>query len=127
MEAVYAQTAITNPNVYRRTMSGRQIKTILEDVADNLFNPDPYQRQGGDMVRVGGLRYAIRIDAPIGQRLHDIEVGGQALDPNKNYVVAGWAATGEVDGPPVWDVVKRYIQDRKVIHMPNNSVVKNVL
>ena len=58
-EDLLDQTAITYPYVTVNELTGETIKTILEDVADNLFNPDPYYQQGGDMVRVGGMRYAI--------------------------------------------------------------------
>ena len=126
MEAIYNQTAITYPNVYRRTMTGEQIKEILEDVADNLFNPDPYRQQGGDMVRVGGLRYAMRVNAPIGSRLQAIEVGGQPLDPGKKYRVAGWASMNAVQGPPIWDVVRRFVEREKVIRMPPSTTLKGI-
>ncbi|MBF0448012.1 MAG: thiosulfohydrolase SoxB [Magnetococcales bacterium] len=126
MEAIYNQTAITYPNIYRRTMTGQQIKVILEDVADNLFNPDPYRQQGGDMVRVGGMRYAIRINAPIGQRLQQIEVGGKPLELGKEYVVSGWASMGEVEGPPVWEVVKDYVGQQQVIRINPGHTLKGV-
>lgn len=115
MEAIHTQTSMTYPNVYRRKMSGKVLLDILEDVADNLFNPDPYRQQGGDMVRVGGLRYGIRINQPIGQRIRNAEIGGKPLDPAREYVVAGWAAMGEVEGPPVWEVVENHVKREKVI------------
>ncbi|MEG3641406.1 thiosulfohydrolase SoxB [Magnetococcus sp. PR-3] len=126
MESIYTQTAITYPNTYRRQMSGEQIKTILEDVADNLFNPDPYRQQGGDMVRVGGLKYRIKLGEEIGKRLHDIEIAGKKMEPSKNYWVSGWASMGEVDGPPIWDVVRKHVEAKKVISIEPDSSIKGI-
>ena len=106
-EDVTNATAITYPNVYRNPMTGEQLKTALEDVADNLFNPDPYYQQGGDMVRVGGLAYTIDVTKPQGQRISDMTLlrTGGAIDPARQYQVAGWASVTErVRGPPIWDV-----------------------
>ncbi|MBF0589138.1 MAG: thiosulfohydrolase SoxB [Magnetococcales bacterium] len=127
MEAIYTQTAITYPNVYRRKISGEQLKNILEDVADNLFNLDPYRQQGGDMVRVGGLRYAIRPSAAMGARILDLEVAGKALDPKRLYIVAGWASMNEVEGPPIWEIVARHVASEKVVRMRGDQAVKRVL
>nr|CRH05357.1 Putative sulfate thiol esterase SoxB. Putative periplasmic 5'-nucleotidase [Candidatus Magnetococcus massalia] len=126
MDTLYTQTAITYPNTYRRQMSGSEIKTILEDVADNLFNPDPYRQQGGDMVRVGGLRYRIKLGETIGKRLHDIEIGGKKMEANKKYWVSGWAAMGEVDGAPIWEVCRKHIEDKKVISVQPDTTLKGV-
>ena len=124
MEAIYNQTAITYPQVYRRTLTGEQIKTIMEEVADNLFNVDPYRQQGGDMVRVGGLRCRINPEAAIGQRIQALTTNdGHLLEPNKYYPVTGWAAMEEVDGPPVWEVLKEYVKDRKVIHIEPSQAI----
>ncbi len=93
-------------------MSGAQLKAVLEDVADNLFNPDPYYQQGGDMVRCGGIGYRIDINQSIGQRISELTrlPSGEAIDAGKEYVVAGWASVREnVEGPPVWDLVERYV------------------
>src|SRR3546814_904497 len=101
-DTLYSQTAITYPNVYRNTMTGEYLKTVLEDVADNLFNPDPYYQQGGDMVRVGGMAYSIDVGKPIGQRISNMTLlrTGQPIDPAKNYTVAGWATINEgTEGP----------------------------
>ena len=91
MEHVLDQTAITYPYTTLTPMSGEMIKVVLEDVADNLFNPDPYYQQGGDMVRVGGLEYTINPAADSGNRISDMRLNGQLIDAGKNYKVAGWA------------------------------------
>jgi sulfur-oxidizing protein SoxB len=117
-EDIYNVTAVTYPAAYRTMMTGARLKDILEDVADNLFNPDPYYQQGGDMVRVGGIGYAINVGAPIGQRISDLRLlrSGAPLDPAKDYVVAGWASVNEgTDGPPIWDVVAKHVAARQVV------------
>ncbi len=115
-EHLMDQTAITYPYATLTEMSGEQIKTILEDVGDNLFNPDPYYQQGGDMVRVGGLQYTCDPNAKIGNRIQDMRLGGKPIDAGKTYKVAGWAPVAEgAKGEPVWDVVARYLRDRKTI------------
>jgi sulfur-oxidizing protein SoxB len=97
-------------------MSGEQIKMILEDVGDNLFNPDPYYQQGGDMVRVGGMTYTCHPGAKIGQRIQDMRLHGKPLEAGKTYKVAGWAPVGEgVTGEPIWDVVSQWLRSRKTI------------
>jgi sulfur-oxidizing protein SoxB len=100
-------------------MSGSQIKTILEDVCDNLFNPDPYYQQGGDMVRVGGLEYTCDPTAAMGKRIQDMRLGGKLLDADKTYKVAGWAPVSEAardkGGEPIWDLVARHLRSEKVI------------
>jgi sulfur-oxidizing protein SoxB len=100
-------------------MTGGTIKTILEDVADNLFNEDPFYQQGGDMVRVGGLQYAIDPTRPIGERISDMELGGKPIDPNDTYIVAGWASVQEHPagdtGRKIWDVVADHLRDRKTV------------
>ena len=97
VEDIYGATGMTYPNAYRSEMSGKFIKEILEDVADNLFNPDPYYQQGGDMVRVGGMGYRINVAAKMGSRISDMTLlkTGKPIDPGKNYVVAGWASVNE--------------------------------
>ena len=113
-------------------MTGETIKTILEDVADNLFNPDPYYQQGGDMVRVGGLRYAIDPDAAIGERITRMELDGKPIEADKRYKVAGWAPVAEearaAGGEPIWDVVARYLRERRTIAPPvqNRPTLVNV-
>jgi S-sulfosulfanyl-L-cysteine sulfohydrolase len=98
-------------------------------VADNLFNPDPYLQQGGDMVRVGGLQYDIDPNAKMGGRISNMRLAGKPIDPKKNYKVAGWASVQEnVTGEPVWDIVARYIREQKVItpRKLNNPTIKGV-
>jgi sulfur-oxidizing protein SoxB len=117
-EDVYNATAMTYPAAYRMTMSGARLKEVLEDVADNIFNPDPYLQQGGDMVRVGGLTYAIDVARPIGARINDLRLTrtGTPLDPAKDYVVAGWASVNEgTEGPPIWDVVFGHLERNKTV------------
>jgi sulfur-oxidizing protein SoxB len=116
LEDVMTQTAITYPITTLSNMSGARIKEILEDVADNLFNKDPYYQQGGDMVRVGGLKYAIDPGADIGKRISDMQLDGKPLDPDKEYTVAGWASVQEQpEGVPIWDVVTEYLRAKKTI------------
>jgi sulfur-oxidizing protein SoxB len=116
MENLMEQTAITYPYTTVTEMPGSQIKTVLEDVADNLFNPDPYYQQGGDMVRVGGMQYTIEPNKPSGQRISDMSLNGRAIEAGKNYKVAGWAPVAEgAKGEPAWDVVARYLRDKKTI------------
>jgi len=128
VDHVMTQTAITYPAVTRNEMNGAMIKTILEDVADNLFNDDPYYQQGGDMVRVGGLEYAIDPTAKAGSRISDMTLNNKPIDASKNYVVAGWAsvqATPAGDtGKAVWDVVTEYLKDQKTIKVNNLNTPK---
>ncbi len=116
MEHVLDQTALTYPATTLSDIPGEMLKTILEDVADNLFNPDPYLQQGGDMVRVGGLQYTIDPAAGMGGRISNMMLGGKPIEPKKTYKVAGWASVQEnVQGEPIWDVVAKYLRDQKVI------------
>lgn len=116
MEALMDQTAITYPATTLNEFTGTQIKEILEDVADNIFNPDPYYQQGGDMVRVGGLQYSIAPNERMGSRIQNMRLKGQALEADKKYKVAGWASVQEnVKGDPVWDVVASHLRAKKVI------------
>ncbi len=116
MEQLMDQTAITYPASTLTEMTGAQIKTILEDVGDNLFNPDPYYQQGGDMVRVGGMTYACDPNAPMGSRIQDMRLNGKLIEAGKTYKVAGWASVGEgVTGEPIWDVVARWLRDTRVV------------
>jgi sulfur-oxidizing protein SoxB len=114
MEDVLAQTAITYPETYAISMTGSQIKDVLEDVCDNLFNPDPYYQQGGDMVRVGGLSYACTPAETVGKRISELKLdGGRTLEAGKSYKVAGWASVNEQKGAPVWDVVANHLKSGK--------------
>jgi sulfur-oxidizing protein SoxB len=128
-EHLMSHTALTYPTVTSRDITGSQIKDILEDVADNIFNKDPYYQQGGDMVRVGGLRYSIDPTAEMGHRIGALELAGKPLDPEKKYKVRGWASVAEPrEGVPVWDIVAEYLRDAKVLKAksPNVPKLKNV-
>jgi sulfur-oxidizing protein SoxB len=116
LEHLMDQTAITYPQCTLSDLTGERIKTILEDVADNLFNPDPYLQQGGDMVRTGGLTFACKPGAAIGSRISDLRVAGKPIEPSRTYKVAGWASVQENPvGEPIWEVVAKYLRDKKVI------------
>jgi sulfur-oxidizing protein SoxB len=125
-EDIFNVTSMTYGKAYRNEMTGEFIKVILEDVADNIFNPDPYYQQGGDMVRTGGLGYRIDINQPQGSRISDLTLlrTGETIDPSKNYVVAGWASVNEgTEGPQIWDVVENHIRKQGTIRLaPNDSV-----
>jgi len=118
-DALLSETAITYPYVTVTELTGSAIKAILEDVADNLFNPDPYYQQGGDMVRVGGLRYTIDPYAPMGRRIDDMELQGVRVEADRTYKVAGWAPVSEearaAGGDPIYDVVARHLRAQKTI------------
>ncbi len=127
-EDLFNCTGMNYPNTYRSEMTGETIKLILEDVADNLFNPDPYYQQGGDMVRVGGMGYHIDISKKQGERLTEMTLlkTGEKIEADKTYVVSGWAsvAEGGAPGEPIWDVVENHIKKQGTIQLePNNSVV----
>ncbi|PTW50934.1 thiosulfohydrolase SoxB [Rhodovulum kholense] len=126
-EDLYSATAMTYPNAYRSEMTGEMLHTILEDVADNLFNPDPYYQQGGDMVRVGGMGYRIDVTKPQGSRITDMTLlkTGEPVDPARSYVVSGWASVNEgTEGPPIWEVVESYVKRQGTVRVdPNTSVV----
>ncbi len=130
MEHVLDQTCITYPETYARDMTGEELQLILEDVADNLFNPDPFYQQGGDMVRVGGLDYTIDPTAAMGKRIQDMRLAdGAPVSPGKTYRVAGWATVGsQSDGAPIWEVVAEYLRDQKTVRVDqlNTPVLKNV-
>ncbi len=128
-EDIYNATAITYPATYRVTMSGARLKEVLEDVADNLFNPDPYYQQGGDMVRVGGVSYTIDIANPMGNRISDLTLRatGKPLEAGRDYTVAGWASVAEgAEGPPIWDVVMNHIGKQGVVAPRESSHVRVV-
>ncbi|HLX22848.1 MAG TPA: thiosulfohydrolase SoxB [Usitatibacter sp.] len=126
-ESVMDWSAITYPATTLSDISGEMIKTILEDVCDNLFNPDPYYQQGGDMVRVGGLTYTCTPGEAMGKRISDMRLNGKLIDAGKAYKVAGWAPVAEgVQGEPIWDVISRYLEDRKTIAAPKLNLPKLV-
>jgi sulfur-oxidizing protein SoxB len=120
MEKLMDHTAITYPGVSVNEFTGTQIKDILEDIADNLFHPDPYYQQGGDMVRTTGLRYTLDLTQARGNRIQDLELGGQPIAPEKAYKVAGWASVQPqpAGAKPIWEVVAQYLRQKKTIRMP---------
>jgi sulfur-oxidizing protein SoxB len=126
-EDVTNATAITYPNCYRNQMTGAQLKEVLEDVADNIFHPDPYFQGGGDMVRVGGMGYAIDISKPAGSRISELThlKSGTPIEPAKTYSVAGWASVNEnTQGPPIWDVVAAHVAKIGTVSIEPNTAVK---
>ena len=126
-EHLMDQTAITYPQATVSEVSGEAIKAILEDIGDNLFNPDPYYQQGGDMVRVGGMTYACDPRARMGARITDMRLDGKPMEAGKAYKVAGWAPVAEgAKGEPVWDVVERWLKDKKVISPRSPNVPRLV-
>ena len=127
IEDIYNATAMSYPKVYLTEMTGNTLKIILEDVADNLFNPDPYYQQGGDMVRVGGMGYKIDINKSQGNRISEMTMlkTGDMIEPEKKYKVGGWASVNEnTEGPPVWELVEKYIRRKKIIQIEKNNSVK---
>ncbi|MEJ1161989.1 thiosulfohydrolase SoxB [Prosthecomicrobium sp. N25] len=128
-EALANATAMTYPACYRTEMTGEMLKTILEDVADNIFHPDPYFQGGGDMVRVAGMGYRIDVGRPMGSRISELThlKSGQPIEPSRKYVVAGWASVNQgTEGPPIWDVVGRHIERERTIRVEPNRSVKVV-
>ncbi|MCF6302891.1 MAG: thiosulfohydrolase SoxB, partial [Devosiaceae bacterium] len=128
-EDIFNATAMSYPEAYRTEMTGELLHLILEDVADNLFNPDPYYQQGGDMVRVGGMGYRIDVGKEQGQRITEMTLlkTGELIDPGKTYVVAGWASVNEeTEGPAIWDVLESYIARKGEINIEPNQSVKVV-
>jgi sulfur-oxidizing protein SoxB len=129
VEDIHNATAITYPQVYRQSMTGARLKEVLEDVADNLFNPDPYYQQGGDMVRTGGIGYRLDAGKPMGSRVSEIThlKSGKLIDPAKEYTVAGWASVAEnTEGPPVWDLVEKHVAGLKTVKVAPSTAVKLV-
>ena len=126
MDDILSQTAMTYPEVYVQSMSGEQIKTVLEDICDNLFNLDPYYQQGGDMVRIGGMSYTCAPNEASGKRISDMKLSGVSLDPAKSYKVAGWASVNEQKGAPVWETVANDLRDGKPKPKSAGSQVKIV-
>lgn len=126
VEDLMSQTAITYPDVRRVNMTGAQIKDVLEDIADNRFNVDPYLQQGGDMVRIGGLHYTIDPTLKKGRRIQAMELHGKAIRSNKKYVVGAWAGMEKPEKPskPIWDVVSEYLRDQKIVKTVSLNVPK---
>ena len=126
-EDVTNATAITYPNCYRSQMTGAQLKEILEDVADNIFHPDPYFQGGGDMVRIGGMGYALDITQPMGSRVSRMVhlKSGDPIEAAKTYTVAGWASVNEnTQGPPIWDVLATHVSKLSAVKIEPNTSVK---
>lgn len=126
-EHVTNATAITYPNCYRSQMTGAQLKEILEDIADNIFHPDPYFQGGGDMVRIGGMGYAIDVSKPMGSRISELThlKSGKPIEAAKTYTVSGWASINEnTQGPPIWDVVAAHVSRLGAVKIEPNAAVK---
>lgn len=118
IDDMYSQTAMNYPAVYRTEMTGEQLKIMLEDVCDNLFNPNPYYQQGGDMVRVGGLSYECAPKEVMGNRIQNMVFTptGVPIEANKSYVVGGWASVNpDTEGPAIYDLLENYIQRKNLI------------
>ena len=129
IDDIYSQTSMNYPEVYRIEMTGKIIKEILEDVCDNIFNPDPFFQQGGDMVRVGGLTYTCHPKNKMGKRISDLRMisSGKTLESNKKYVVGGWGSVNpNVKGPAIYDLLENYISEKKIIKKSNLEAVKIV-
>jgi sulfur-oxidizing protein SoxB len=125
-EHVTNATAITYPNCYRNQMTGAQLKDVLEDIADNIFHPDPYFQGGGDMVRIGGMGYAIDIAKPVGSRISKLThlKSGSPIEASKTYSVSGWASINEnTQGPPIWEVVAAHISKAGSVKIAPNTAV----
>ena len=126
-EDIWNVTSMTYGEAYRTEMTGEFIHVIMEDVADNLFNTDPYYQQGGDMVRIGGMGYKIDVSKPQGSRISEMTLlkTGEAIDPAKTYQVAGWASVNEgTEGPQIWDVVENHIRKKGTVHVEPHENVK---
>ncbi|MAW13940.1 MAG: thiosulfohydrolase SoxB [SAR116 cluster bacterium] len=127
VEDVHNMTSITYPAAYRSGMTGNTLKEVLEDVADNLFNKDPYYQQGGDMVRVGGLGYTINPNGTAGNRVSNMQLleTGEPIQASKEYTVAGWASVNEgTEGPAIWDVVTNYLEKKQSVNITPRDHVK---
>ena len=132
MDNVYEMCGITYPNVYTFELGGDRIAALLEDIADNVFNPNPLYQQGGDMSRLGGVTYGIKVSGKRGERIHDLKVGGKPLDPQKTYVVSSWGGNLQNAGEnlqkgkirPVYDVVRDYIRRQKTVDVSNEGNVR---
>ena len=111
------QTAITYPQATVTEYTGAEIKNVLEQVADNIFNKDPYYIQGGDMIRVGGMSYTFDPSETIGRRCSEIKVNGKLISAQKKYKIAGWASMKQIEGKPVWDLVANYLRREKTIRI----------
>lgn len=125
-EDIWNVTSMTYGQAYRTEMTGEFLKIVLEDVADNIFNPDPFYQQGGDMVRTGGLGYRVNVTKPQGERIDNMTLlsTGEPIDPARSYVVAGWASVNEgTEGPQIWDVVESHIRKQGTVRVQDNNSV----
>ncbi|MCB1382030.1 MAG: thiosulfohydrolase SoxB [Notoacmeibacter sp.] len=130
IDDLYSATSMSYPAVYKSEFTGAQLKDILEDVCDNLFNKDPFFQQGGDMVRVGGMTYTCAVNAEIGNRISDMTLAatGEAIDAAKTYTVGGWASVNEgTEGPAIYDLMESYITKLGTVSVPDTRTVKVVL
>ncbi len=116
-EDVYSQTALTYPNTYKNKISGEMLKTVLEDISDNIFNPDPYRQQGGDMVRSKGLDFKVKLSGSMGTRVSDLKVRGKTVHPKDQFTFSGWASMAEQPGLPVYDIVLDYVRRKKKVRV----------
>ena len=117
---VYSQTALTYPNTYKTKIKGSDLKDIMEDIGDNIFNPDPYKQQGGDMVRTAGMSFTIKVNEKIGNRIQNLKIRGKDVHPDKEYTMTAWASVQEQPGPPVYDIVINYIKKKKTIKVKHD-------
>ena len=126
IDDIYSQTSMNYPEVYRTEMNGETIKNLLEDVCDNIFNPDPFFQQGGDMVRVGGMTYTCLPKNSMGNRISDLKLSnGEKIESQKKYSIGGWGSINpEVEGPPIYKVLEDYVSGEKIIKPKNNNPVK---
>ena len=126
IDDIYSQTSMNYPEVYKTEMSGETIKNLLEDVCDNIFNPDPFFQQGGDMVRVGGMSYTCHPKNKMGNRISDLSLlsNGEKIEAQKKYTIGGWGSINpDVEGPAIYNVLEDFILDKQNISpMQNNSV-----
>ena len=127
IDDLYTETSMSYPSVYRLEFTGTQLKEILEDVCDNLFNKDPFFQQGGDMVRVGGMSYTCSPNADMGGRISDMRLmsTGEPLEAETKYVVGGWASVNEnVEGPAIYDLMETHITQKQVVNLSGQPTVK---
>jgi sulfur-oxidizing protein SoxB len=120
VDDVYSQTALTYPNTYKTKIKGSALKDVMEDIGDNIFNPDPYKQQGGDMVRTAGMSFTIKVNEKIGNRIQNLKIRGKDVHPDKEYTMTAWASVQEQPGPPVYDVVINYIKKKKTINVKHD-------
>ena len=125
IDDIYSQTSMNYPEVYRTEMNGETIKNLLEDVCDNIFNPDPFFQQGGDMVRVGGMTYTCQPKETMGNRISDLKLSnGEKIESQKNYTIGGWGSINpEVEGPPIYKLLEDYVSGEKIIKPKNKNPV----